>query len=388
MRDLIYISDAEIPSKKAHSIQQIKMCQSFSNAGYNVEFISPKTKHTQNYSTDHLRNFYGSQIDYDITQHYGRKVKGNICNRLLSHTINTNSKFLAVIKRIFSGKLGPDDIIYSRSEYCTLVLCKSVQNLPQEYRPKLVYEHHNPSPKIIEKVVLEGVDGCVFITKKLKDQMRKEYQLSDTPLLVAHDGVDIHPYEINNDIIKVRKTIVPDPDDKIIMYTGHLYKRKGVDLLLKEAPHINGQICIVGGYKNDIERLVNKYKNIGNVYFTGFIKPEEIHKYQLASDLLIAPYTNQARMPSPLKIFEYMAAKKPIISSDIPTIREVLTHRKNSYLFEAGSHIELRKAINKLSDDNELMCEISNQAFIDVKNYTWDSRAKKIKKYINKSVID
>ena len=72
---------------------------------------------------------------------------------------------------------------------------------------------------------------------------------------------------------------------------------------------------------------------IKNVHLTGFVPNEELPLYQAACDILLMPYEeaiagssggDTARFASPMKAFEYMAAGRPILSSDLPVFREVL----------------------------------------------------------------
>ena len=80
-------------------------------------------------------------------------------------------------------------------------------------------------------------------------------------------------------------------------------------------------------------------------------------------------------------MFEYMAAKKPIVASDLPSIREVLNN-ENSLLVKPGDPLEIKAAISALAENKKLADDISQKAFNDVQKYTWDKRATKIIKFI------
>ena len=72
-----------------------------------------------------------------------------------------------------------------------------------------------------------------------------------------------------------------------------------------------------------------------------------------------------------------MASKRPIVSSDLPSLREVLTD-KEALFFEAGNSGDLAMAIQKISGNPELSDQLSYNAYEKVKEYTWDKRAEKI----------
>ena len=147
------------------------------------------------------------------------------------------------------------------------------------------------------------------------------------------------------------------------------------------------EIHIVGGLEKDIGYWKDKIKS-KNVYFYGFIPHENVSDYINALDVCLLPNqkivyahgsdlsnskTNISSFTSPLKLFEYMSHKKPIIASDLPVIREVLDE-KNSILVKCDDINLWIKTIQKLKNP-KLRELISNQALTDFSNYTWKKRA-------------
>ena len=81
-----------------------------------------------------------------------------------------------------------------------------------------------------------------------------------------------------------------------------------------------------------------------------------------------------------MKLFEYMALRKPILASNIKSIREVLNN-KNASFFSDNDPKDLAKQIIFISRNNQT--ERIKQAFNDVKQYTWQRRAARIKQFIS-----
>ena len=82
---------------------------------------------------------------------------------------------------------------------------------------------------------------------------------------------------------------------------------------------------------------------------------------------------------SPLKLFEYMQAKKPIITSDLPAINEILTNDEDAILCNPNNFFQWKKAILKLNKDKAYKKKISTNAYTKFKNkFTWKLRAKNI----------
>jgi glycosyltransferase involved in cell wall biosynthesis len=168
------------------------------------------------------------------------------------------------------------------------------------------------------------------------------------------------------------------------MYTGHLYSPKGVEVLVDAASDLDATVYVVGGYQDDIQR-VRDVTTADNVVFTGFIDPAKIPVYQCAADALVAPYTTNARdYLSPLKLFEYMAAGRPIVASNLDILREVLDDGSNALLVPPEDASALAEALSTVLKDDELAATLSATARSDADQYTWDQRASDILSFVNR----
>jgi glycosyltransferase involved in cell wall biosynthesis len=142
----------------------------------------------------------------------------------------------------------------------------------------------------------------------------------------------------------------------------------------------------VGGRPEDIKTWKQRSES-ENVTFTGFIPNQELPLYQAAADVLLMPYSrsimgssgsaDSAAVASPMKMFEYMAAGRAIVSADLPVIREVLNER-NTVFCEPDNMEDWRVEIESLLDNETRREELGNQARRDVEGYTWVARAKRI----------
>lgn len=77
-----------------------------------------------------------------------------------------------------------------------------------------------------------------------------------------------------------------------------------------------------------------------------------------------------------------MASGRPIITTDLPSIREVLSER-SAKIVKPGDPIQLAEAIGELLDDGHLSVQLANQARAAVKEYTWVQRASRIINFIS-----
>jgi glycosyltransferase involved in cell wall biosynthesis len=84
------------------------------------------------------------------------------------------------------------------------------------------------------------------------------------------------------------------------------------------------------------------------------------------------------RFTSPLKLFEYMAAGRPIVASDLPAITEVLRHEKNALLVAPGDPAALAAAVRRLLNDRALADRLAQAALVDAGEYSWDRRGERL----------
>lgn len=107
--------------------------------------------------------------------------------------------------------------------------------------------------------------------------------------------------------------------------------------------------------------------------------------YQAAADALLMPYEfsiqgssggNSADICSPMKMFEYMAAGRAIITSDLPVIREVLNDQ--NAIFCPPQDVDVwQQTLQQLLDDEGLRGKLGQRARNDVRNFTWLERARR-----------
>lgn len=161
-----------------------------------------------------------------------------------------------------------------------------------------------------------------------------------------------------------------------------------MDLLEKLAGRFtNVSFLWVGGRQPDINRWQQRLagKKITNIILTGFVENNRLPLYQAAADILLMPYErvitgssggNSAAYASPMKMFEYMACQRAIISSDLPVIREVL-NTSNAVLCPPDDIDAWSQALEQLVENDNRRQALARQARQDVQQYTWLERARK-----------
>jgi len=179
-----------------------------------------------------------------------------------------------------------------------------------------------------------------------------------------------------------------------IIFTGTFHRWHGLQDLVRAIPLIlksfpNSKFLLVGDGSqfNQISNLVKDLKISNSVILTGGLPYTDIPYLLAAADVAVAPY-NDSYYPilkkfgfwwSPLKLFEYMASAKPIVTTRLGNIEQIIKHEKTGLLVQPGKIDELAKAIITLLSNKKLRTKLGQEARnIVVKKYSWDSHAKKI----------
>lgn len=115
--------------------------------------------------------------------------------------------------------------------------------------------------------------------------------------------------------------------------------------------------------------------------FTGLVEPARVPDLLEGAAVLALPNPASAistRYTSPLKLFEYLAAGRPIVASDLPSIREVVHDGVTALLVAPGDPEALAAAISRLLHDPELAGRLAKAAVELAPEYSWDRRAERL----------
>jgi glycosyltransferase involved in cell wall biosynthesis len=263
---------------------------------------------------------------------------------------------------------------------------------------KFIYEIHalvrrNLIDKIVESFIARQCDRYIFITKNLKDIYAKKYNLDFKKTIVAADAVDLKIFDLDLTKEQARVKLGLPRNKRIIGYCGKFKTMgmdKGISDILRAVKILNDPNILfvaIGGSEKDLDFYRNEAEKLGvqeSVEFIGAAKQSDLAVFQKACDVLLMPFPDKehyAYYMSPLKMFEYMASKRPIIATDLPSIREVLSE-SNAIIVKPDNPGDLARGVKKVLEDDKLSDEIAGKAYEDAKNYTWEKRVKKIIDFI------
>lgn len=156
---------------------------------------------------------------------------------------------------------------------------------------------------------------------------------------------------------------------------------------LSRAVHFLGQcerkdvrLFIVGDgpARPELERFAVDLGVASRVTFAGVVRPEELPSYVAAFDVALQPAV--VEYASPLKLFEYMAAGKPILAPDAENIKEVLRSGDDAILFDSNDDNAFDKALAYLIEDGELRKRLGAAARASLirQGLTWEENARRV----------
>jgi glycosyltransferase involved in cell wall biosynthesis len=114
-----------------------------------------------------------------------------------------------------------------------------------------------------------------------------------------------------------------------------------------------------------------------SVVFAGRVPHDQVASYIGLSDVAVIPETNQYR--SPIKMFEYMAAGKPVVAPAMPPVAAVIEADRSGLLFQPGNAEELSGALVRAFSDRPFAAALGRAARQQIRRrYTWEEHARRI----------
>ena len=362
------IAPTHLPSKRANTIQVMKMAQALVSGGHEVLMLAPGADPNLEWN--------------DIAKHYGLERQFPIEWQSARTYMRRYDFGYRAVRRAQNWKA---DLIYTRLPQSAAFA--SVSGLPT------ILEVHDLPRSRMGKILFSrflkgsGARRLVVITHALAEDLGEKLSApqDESFTIVAPDGVDLNRYQNLLSPNEAREKL-GFPDRFTAGYTGHMYAGRGVEQILSMAAGLPEIIfLLVGGEPGDVARLESEVNTAGlqNIILTGFVPNAELHEYQSACDVLLMPYQDRVaassggdigRYLSPMKLFEYLACGRPIISSDLKVFREVLSE-ENAVLLAPDDLDAWLAALLSLQNDPKRRAKLAVSARASAAAYSWEARA-------------
>lgn len=362
---ITYLSRSTLPSEFANSVHVISMCSALGKICNKVTLhasIKPGS------DREEIARFYGKPIDFELkcVRRYNIPFFGNLIYGLISA--------LLVSKK-------HTDIVYARCPHSAFFAL--MKKIP------IIYEVHNiPTSRarwLLERVLFRS--SYVILTVAITESLRRDYaKLYSTEgsikMLVAPDGAELP----DNSDAATYSQVNESSSTLVLGYVGSFWPGKGIEIVRELAGRLQDiEFRLIGGDPDMIQRLRSVRER--NVSYEERVPHAHVAALMRQCDVLLLPAKRRvevkgggdvAKYTSPLKLFEYMGSGRPIISSDLPVLREVLDSGRNCLLANPDNIGEWVDCVNQLRN-GEQRTRLADAALNDLRNkYTWDHRAARI----------
>lgn len=357
----------------------VHQCEAFSRLGIDVDLYAKRTIAKPDEAHRAILDTYGVSLE---------RVRLRSFFGVRSWADNLRIALLVLLRL---PSIVRADVVLSRNLYASFILAVML-------RRSLVFETHQLERGIrrwMQRLVVATPNVLtVVISEQLRLRLGQHLRVSPKKTLVVHDaapeGIRPIPYEEKRERLRELLPEVPVPEGKTVCgYFGHLYPGRGLEVVTALAAAVPDMyILVFGGNEADIASF--RARNTApNLMVMGHVPHPLAQQIMAAVDVLLMPYQESvsigvvghdtAAWMSPMKMFEYMASGTPLISSDLPVLREVLCDGVNSLLVPSADPSAWVQAVRRLIDDPGLARDIGRTAHQHYSaHHTWTSRGRRI----------
>lgn len=375
---IAYVSEHRLPTEKAHGQQIAQVCKALLQLGHTATIIAP---FRTNSIAESFWDYYHAPTEIELVTLGAKDYVQSGLPKLLGFYVQMKAYSRLLTRYVQHTNF---DAFYTRSF--------RVAALFAHLQKPLILELHS-IPKRRQRIVARCCNKSTLIITLTNATKQQLIQMGVEPakIIVEPDAVDLEQYLHLPTKAEAQTTLNQQTNRIIVGYVGRLTTMgmdKGVADLLKALKQLQSTKQYMGLIVGGPEQDVQEYKTLANtlglteqdVVFTGAIPHEDVPTALAACDILAMPWPDKPHYRhhmSPLKMFEYMATKRPILTGDLPTIREVLTD-ETAFFCEPDNAESITEQLKWIRTNPNIATRKTEAAFELVQHYTWKKRTKRI----------
>jgi glycosyltransferase involved in cell wall biosynthesis len=242
--------------------------------------------------------------------------------------------------------------------------------------------------ELLERYERLNLDAAarIFVVSEVERRNLEARGVAGEKIVVNPNGVDVERFRPGVGGAEARRELGIRDDEVVAGFVGTFGPWHGVEKLAEAIKLIDvSRFLLVGSgsLRVEVEKRLEAEVAAGRVIFTGAVGHERVPGLLDACDILVAPHVPLADgsefFGSPTKIFEYMAMGKGIVASRLGQIGEVLVDEETALLVEPGNVEELRRAILRLVESEDLRRRLgTNARNVAEKEHTWMHNARRV----------
>jgi len=371
-KKIYYIAHCRFPSERAHAIQIAKMVEAMRLEGVDVELVLPKRP---------------NQITQSPEAYYSLKTSlpANYLPILNLYRLGKLGYFFSGLSFVFSYWLfilgrrrhGEQFSLYTIDmDQFSLVGVSFIK------APFIIEVHDAKRKSWVFGRMFARAERIVAINNINKREIVKNFNLEETKVIVAPNGIDLELFSKNVSVEAWRREWHISKDRPFVLYVGKCYDWKGLDIFdkaLTALPEVN--FGFVGCTKAEVEALTGRKFDFKNALFFGQRPYSEMPYWMRSADLLLVIGTKKNKYSylhtSLMKLFEYIATGVPVLAADTPAIKDMISE-KEVFFYETDNTQSFVMKVKEILNNPELAKNIYCQAKLISPRFSWQSRVKLI----------
>jgi glycosyltransferase involved in cell wall biosynthesis len=375
---IAYITHQRLPNNDTSSIQLVQTAAALARRDVALELHFP-VRATAPWSAAQWRDA--------LTAHYHTEI------RFEPHPLAMDSvpviweKLRHAQRAVAASRGEPADLVYTRDQWPAMFALRAGLPLMLEnYRPLLGMPWFRRN--VIRRLLAHRL--CLGLITH-SEFARRGYLAAGVPVervRTIYNGFDADAFTAARTPREARQALGL-AEAPTVVYAGRIAAMKGVGLLLDAAAATPGVQWVIAGDITSAEArpLVARGSGQGNVHFPGYLTGERLTLVLQAGDALVippsaAPLERYGMTVLPIKVFQYLAAGRPILCGDLPDTAELLEQEVNSVRLPPDDPSALAAAARDLVGDPARAARLGQAARDLAASLTWDARAGRILEYI------
>lgn len=261
-------------------------------------------------------------------------------------------------------------------------------------RKKVIYDAHESYPsmmvdrglkKIAKKIdkaetrIVKRIDQVITVNPILEKIFKKKGAKKIVQIL---NSKDLKKYEATEKEIENIRKKWKASGKKVFIYIGTLSPKRNLLELVEIFKKEKNAKLVIGGEGVLEKEIKQKIKETNNVLFIGKVSEKRVPLYTLSSDVVLAIYKSNSLNNNiagpPNKLFEAIAAGKPIITSKKGSTGKMVKELEVGLVVNANNVKEIKKTIDKITNKQKIIEKISKKSKEARKKYNWDTEKQKL----------
>lgn len=221
-----------------------------------------------------------------------------------------------------------------------------------------------PKRRIMNRILSKITDKIVAVSEDVKEDIMRYDRIDPSKIEVIPNGIDVERFNPEKNTTDIRKEFSLEEDDIVIGFIGRIVPAKGLEYLLNALPYLkeefkNIKLFIVGegSLVEELKERAKKNNVFDNILFIG--RRRDIPEILASINIFVMPSIAEG---FPNALLEAMAMGKPIVTTEVGGIPEIVKNGFNGLLVPPRDTVSLSKAIKELISNDQLAAKLGQAA--------------------------